>query len=299
MTHIAFIGLGNMGLPMAGNLLAQGVTVYGFDLQESAGQALAAKGGVAAKSALNAVEFADVVISMLPTGRHVRELYLGDEGLISWVKPGTVLIDSSTIDVATVREVAASAASANLDFLDAPVSGGVGGAAAGTLTFMVGGTDAAVERARPMLEHMGKSIIHAGPSGCGQAAKMCNNMALGITMIGICEAFALGRKLGLTDQKLFDIASVSTASSWSLNSYCPVPGPVPTSPANRDYAGGFAAKLMLKDLRLAQQAALEVAATTPLGAEATALYALMDGAGLGGLDFSAMIKMLGADNHAV
>ncbi len=292
MTHVAFIGLGNMGLPMASNLLGAGLDVTGFDLSESSLQALAAKGGKVARSAIEAAADADVVVSMLPTGMHVRELYLGADGIIARAKPGALLIDCSTIDIASVRQVATAAATARLDFLDAPVSGGTGGAAAGTLTFMVGGSESGVTRARPVVDVMGKSVIHAGGTGCGQAAKVCNNMALGITMIGICEAFALGRKLGLDDQKLFDIASVSTASSWSLNSYCPVPGPVPTSPANRDYAGGFAAKLMLKDLRLAQQAALDVGAATPLGAEATALYALMENAGMGGLDFSALIKLL-------
>ncbi len=292
MTRVAFIGLGNMGLPMASNLVAKGHEVAGFDLSAEALSVFAAKGGKATASALEAAANAEIVISMLPAGKHVRQLYLGGEGLIAAVHPNTLLIDCSTIDVASAREVASAAKSAGLAFLDAPVSGGVGGATAGTLTFMVGGEPPALEAGRGVLEAMGKAVIHAGDTGCGQAAKICNNMALGINMIGIAEAFALGRKLGLEDQKLFDIASVSTASCWSLNSYCPVPGPVPTSPANRDYSGGFAAALMLKDLRLAQQAALDAGAVTPLGAEATALYGLMNTAGRGNLDFSAIFTLL-------
>lgn len=292
MTTVAFIGLGHMGLPMAKNLLAKGFQVVAFDVADSAVAAAVAAGAAAATGASEAASQADAVLTMLPNGKLVREVYLGEEGVIAAVKPGTLLIDSSTIDVATAREVGAAAAKAGLDFLDAPVSGGVGGAAAGTLTFMVGGSETAFKRAQGVLPAMAKAVIHAGGPGNGQAAKICNNMVLGVTMIGVCEAFALGRKLGLDDQTLFDIASQSTASSWSLNSYCPVPGPVPASPANRDYEGGFSAALMLKDLRLAQQAANDAGAVTPMGAEATALYEQMNAAGLGGLDFSAMFKML-------
>jgi 3-hydroxyisobutyrate dehydrogenase len=229
---------------------------------------------------------------MLPAGAHVRSVYLGDDGLIATAAKGTLMIDCSTIDVATAREVIAAATAAGHAMIDAPVSGGVGGAEAGTLTFMVGGADEAFERAKAILEAMGKNIVHAGGAGNGQAAKICNNMLLGISMIGTCEAFALAEKLGLDHQKLFDISSKASGQNWSLTTYCPVPGPVPTSPANRDYQPGFAVSMMLKDLRLAQEAAAKAGASTPLGAEAAALYALYENAGHGGADFSGIIRML-------
>ncbi|HEY1638164.1 MAG TPA: 3-hydroxyisobutyrate dehydrogenase, partial [Rhizomicrobium sp.] len=244
-----------------------------------------------ASSANDAVQGADAVVTMLPAGEHIREVYLGN-GILGVVKRGTLLIDSSTIDIGSARAVHAAAEQAGFDFVDAPVSGGVGGAEAGTLTFMCGGTEAAFERARPILEKMGKRVVLAGAAGAGQAAKICNNMLLAISMIGTCEAFVLAEKLGLDAQKLFDIASASSGQCWSLTTYCPVPGPVPTAPSNRDYSGGFASALMLKDLKLAQTAAQSAGAATPLGAEAAQLYSLFAAKGHGGLDFSGIIRML-------
>lgn len=292
MSSVAFIGLGNMGGPMAANLVKAGHKVSGFDLAE-ANLAKAREAGVSTvSSAAEAVRDAEVVVTMLPAGAHVRSVYMGEGGILASVPAGAMLIDCSTIDVDSARAVAAAAAEAGFDMVDAPVSGGVGGASAGTLTFMVGGPDAAFARAEPVLSAMGKAVIHAGGPGTGQAAKICNNMVLGISMIATCEAFALAEKLGLDAQKLFDIASKSSGQSWSLTSYCPVPGPVPTSPANRDYQPGFAADMMLKDLKLAQQAAQASGAATPLGAEAASLYAIFSNSGNGGLDFSGIIKML-------
>ncbi|MDE2501286.1 MAG: 3-hydroxyisobutyrate dehydrogenase, partial [Alphaproteobacteria bacterium] len=218
--------------------------------------------------------------------------YLDQGGVLSVAKNGALLIDSSTIDIDSARAVAAAAEKSGFAFLDAPVSGGVGGAEAGTLTFMCGGSEEGFARAKPILETMGKKIVLAGAAGAGQAAKVCNNMLLAISMIGTCEAFALGEKLGLEPQKLFDIMSTSSGQCWSLTTYCPVPGPVPTSPANRGYAGGFATALMLKDLKLAQAAAQGAGATTPLGAEAQQLYSLFAAKGHAGLDFSGIVKML-------
>ncbi len=289
MSKVAFLGLGNMGGPMAANLVKASHAVAGFDLMEAQRHAAAASGVAIAQSARDAVAGADVIVTMLPAGRHV---------LASWadflpVAPkGALVIDSSTIDVESAKRVHESGAAAGALTLDAPVSGGVGGATAGTLTFMCGGSTEAFDRAKPILEAMGKRIVHSGGAGAGQAAKICNNMILGATMIATCEAFALGEKLGLTAQALFDVASTSSGQSWSLTSYCPVPGPVPTSPANRDYKPGFAASLMLKDLRLAQEAAASVGAATPLGAAAAQLYALFVTSGHGGDDFSAVINLL-------
>lgn len=292
MARIGFLGLGNMGLPMAKNLLKAGHEVRGFDVVPAAlGQA--AKDGISAVGSIaEAVKDAEVVVSMLPAGHHVRSAYESSEGVIASAPKASLFIDSSTIDVASARAVAAAAKAAGQAMIDAPVSGGVGGAAAGTLTFMCGGPEDAFVRARPILEGMGKNIFHAGDSGTGQAAKICNNMILAISMIGVSEAFVLAEKLGLDHQKLFDIAKTASGQCWSLTSYCPVPGPVPTSPANRDYQAGFTAAMMLKDLRLAQGAAAETGAATPLGAEATSLYQLMSAAGRGGMDFSGIIKML-------
>lgn len=292
MAKIGFIGLGNMGGPMAKNLLAKGHQVKGFDLLAANVDALVAAGGQAAGSIADAAKGVDAVITMLPAGKHVREVYTAAGGVIENAAQGTLFIDSSTIDVDSARAVIAAAAAKGFEMVDAPVSGGVGGAQAATLTFMVGGTAAAFERAKPILEAMGKTIVHAGGAGNGQAAKICNNMILGITMIATCEAFALGEKLGLDPQKLYDISSKSSGQSWSLTSYCPVPGPVPTSPANRDYAPGFATALMLKDLKLAQEATAAAGAWTPLGKEAMALYEKFQEAGHGNVDFSGIIKML-------
>jgi 3-hydroxyisobutyrate dehydrogenase len=292
MSVIAFIGLGNMGAPMAVNLLKSGHSLSVFDVAAGAVQKLSASGAHAAASPAEAVRNASTVITMLPAGAHVREIYLGPEGVIAAAQPGSLLIDCSTIDVATAREVSSKAAEAGLDMLDAPVSGGTAGAEAGTLTFMAGGKASAFERAKPVLRAMGKTLVHAGGPGNGQAAKICNNMILGISMIGVCEAFILAEKLGLSHEALFDVASKSSGQCWALTSYCPVPGPVPASPANRDYAPGFTAAMMLKDLKLAQDASRMVGANTPLGVEAASLYGLSDSHGHGSLDFSAIIHFL-------
>jgi len=291
MANIGFIGLGNMGLPMAVNLVKAGHAVGGYDVTPKGMEALAAAGGKAAKS-LADVAGADVVVTMLPAGQQVREVYLGADGILARAKKGALFIDSSTIDVATARAVAAEAEKKGMLMIDAPVSGGVGGAQGATLTFMVGGPDAAFERAKPILEKMGKTIVHAGGAGAGQAAKICNNMILGISMIAVSEAFVLAEKLGLDKQKLFDISSKSSGQCWSMTSYCPVPGPVPTSPANRDYQAGFTAAMMLKDLKLAQEAAKSASAKTPLGAEAAAIYERYVSGGEGGRDFSGIIRMI-------
>jgi len=291
MTAIAFIGVGNMGGPMARNLVKAEHTVTAFDLSDAVLEPVLKAGAKKAATANDAVKDADIVVTMLPAGQHVRSVYL-DNGILGAAKKGALLIDSSTIDIDSARAVHAAAEKAGFDFLDAPVSGGVGGAEAGTLTFMCGGSEKAFARGLPVLEKMGKRIVLAGGAGAGQAAKICNNMLLAISMIGTCEAFVLAEKLGLDPQKLFDIASTSSGQCWSLTTYCPVPGPVPTAPSNRNYAGGFASALMLKDLKLSQAAAQSSGATTPLGAEATQLYSLFAAKGQGGLDFSGIIKML-------
>ena len=236
--------------------------------------------------------FVTAVVTMLPAGNHVRSVYLDDASVLSAARKDALLVDCSTIDIDSARAVHVAAEKKGFDFLDAPVSGGVGGAEAGTLAFMCGGSDKAFARAKPILEKMGKRIVHAGGPGAGQAAKICNNMLLAISMIGTCEAFALGEKLGLEHQKLFDIMSAASGQCWSLTTYCPVPGPVPTAPSNRDYAGGFATALMLKDLKLAQNAAQNAGASTPLGAEAAQLYSLFAAKGNAAMDFSGIIKML-------
>ena len=292
MARIGFIGLGNMGGPMAANLVKAGHEVTGFDIVAANLDKLAADGGKPASSLPEAVSGREAVITMLPAGRHVHEVYLGDSGILGTVEPGTLLLDCSTIDVATARRVAEAATAAGMTMLDAPVSGGVAGAAAATLTFMVGGTPGAFASARPLLDAMGKAVIHAGGSGNGQAAKICNNMILGVSMIAVSEAFVLAEQLGLDHQKLFDIASKASGQCWSLTSYCPVPGPVPASPANRGYQPGFSAAMMLKDLRLAQEAANVSGAATPLGAEAAQIYGLYAGAGEADSDFSGIIRFL-------
>jgi 3-hydroxyisobutyrate dehydrogenase len=292
MAAIGFIGLGNMGTPMAANLIKAGHRVTGYDLVPAAVEKLVAAGGEATVSAAAAIATADIVITMLPAGPQVREVYLGNAGVLGRAQKGALLIDCSTIDVDTARAVAAAAGEAGFDMLDAPVSGGTAGAAAGTLTFMVGGEAAAFARARPVLEAMGRTIVHTGPSGNGQVVKICNNMLLAVSMIGTCEAITLGQKLGLAPQTLFDVVSKSTGQCWALTGYCPVPGPVPTAPANRDYQPGFTAAMMLKDLRLAQQAAGAVAAPTPMGAAAAALYQLFVDGGAGGFDFSAIFRFI-------
>src|SRR6476469_1410657 len=292
MARIGFIGLGNMGLPMAQNLLKAGHTVEGVDVSSAAVDKLKASGGAGVETAKGAASRADVVITMLPSGKEVREVYLGSSGIIENANAGTLLIDCSTIDVETARAVAAEAEKKNLLMLDAPVSGGVGGATAGTLTFMVGGSAQAFTRAETILQKMGKTIVHAGGAGNGQAAKICNNMILGVSMIAVSEAFVLAEKLVLDHQKLFDISSKSSGQCWSLTNYCPVPGPVPASPANRDYQAGFTAAMMLKDLKLSQDAAAAAGAATPMGAQASALYETYCGRGEAGKDFSGIIRML-------
>jgi 3-hydroxyisobutyrate dehydrogenase len=291
MANIAFIGLGNMGGPMAGNLAKAGHAVTGFDLVAANNQAAKARNVCIADSARAAVKDADIIVTMLPAGKHVLAVY---EDIIPATKKGALLIDSSTIDVDSARAAHALADKAGLQSLDAPVSGGVGGAEAATLTFMCGGADDAFARGKPIIEGMGKKIVHCGGVGAGQAAKICNNMILGISMIAVGEAFVLGEKLGLTHQALFDVASTASGQCWSLTTYCPVPGPVPTSPANRDYQPGFAAALMLKDLLLSQEASKSSGATTPLGQHAADLYTAFTAAGNDGKDFSGIINFLRA-----
>jgi len=291
MGNIAFVGVGNMGGPMARNLLKAQERVRAFDLSIAALKPVLDAGAAQASSVKEAVSGADIVITMLPAGQHVRSVYLED-GVLTAAGKDALLIDCSTIDIDSARAVHAQAERAGFDFLDAPVSGGVGGAEAATLAFMCGGSEKAFARAKPVLEKMGKRIVHAGGSGAGQAAKICNNMLLAISMIGTCEAFVLGEKLGLEPQKLFDIMSAASGQCWSLTTYCPVPGPVPTAPSNRNYQGGFATALMLKDLKLSQNAAQSAGAATPLGAEATQLYALFAAKGEGGTDFSGIINLL-------
>ncbi len=292
MATIGFIGVGNMGGPMARNLLKAGHKVKAFDVGKAALDAVIAAGASPATSPADAAKGVEAVITMLPAGEHVRDVYLGAGGIIQAAPAGTLFADCSTIDVETARSVNAAAAKAGHDMVDAPVSGGVAGAEAATLTFMVGGGDKAFARAQPLLQAMGKNILHAGAAGNGQAAKICNNMILGISMIAVSEGFLLAEKLGLDAQKLFDIASKSSGQCWSMTAYCPVPGPVPTSPANRDYKPGFTAAMMLKDMRLAQQAAGATSTATPLGAAAQAIYALFVAGGNGGTDFSGVIKLL-------
>ncbi len=292
MAQIGFIGLGNMGLPMARNLIKAGHPVCGYDVSAAALDKFAAAGGISVRSLDVASMGVDLVITMLPAREQVREVYLAPGGVLASAKPGTLLIDCSTVDVETARAVAAAANVNELEMLDAPVSGGVAGAEAGTLTFMVGGGERAFARAKPVLEAMGKIIIPAGAAGSGQAAKICNNMILGISMIAVCEAFGLAEKLGLEPQKLFEIASQSSGQCWSLTSYCPIPGLVPTSPANRDYQPGFTAAMMLKDLKLAQDAARLTRAIAPLGAGAAAVYQRFVEEGGAATDFSGIIRLL-------
>jgi 3-hydroxyisobutyrate dehydrogenase len=293
LSTIAFIGLGNMGGPMAANLVKAGHRVVGYDVSAPSMGAASAAGVEAADSAQATLAGADVAVTMLPAGKHVLSVW---PEILQAARPGTLLIDSSTIDVDSARKAHALASERRCLSLDAPVSGGTGGAKAATLTFMAGGSAEAFAKAKPILQRMGKNAFHCGEAGAGQAAKVCNNMILGISMIGVAEAFALAEKLGLSHQSLFDVASTSSGQCWSLTSYCPVPGPVPTSPANNDYRPGFSAALMLKDLRLAQEAALASGANTPLGADAAQIYALFDALGHGNEDFSAIVKLVrGAD----
>jgi 3-hydroxyisobutyrate dehydrogenase len=290
MARIGFIGLGNMGTPMAANLVKNGHTVQGFDLLPDNIAKAEARGVGAAPSASDAAKGVDAVITMLPAGKDTLAVWGG--GVLQAATPGTLFIDSSTIDVSSARTAHQLAVEARMASLDAPVSGGVGGAEAATLTFMCGGATEAFERARPILEAMGKRVVHCGEAGAGQAAKICNNMMLGVSMIGVCEAFVLAEKLGLSHQALFEVASTSSGQCWAITSYCPVPGPVPAAPSNNNYKAGFASALMLKDLKLAQEAASAAGATTPLGAAAAQIYAMHNAWGEGATDFSGIIHLI-------
>jgi 3-hydroxyisobutyrate dehydrogenase len=287
MANIAFIGLGNMGGPMAANLVKAGDKVTGFDLVEASRNQAKSDGAGIANSAVSAVKGADVVVTMLPAGKHVLSVWTE---ILPAMTKGTLIIDCSTIDVESAVQAHALASEHGILSVDAPVSGGTGGAKGATLTFMCGGEAKAFAAARPVLEKMGKKIVHCGGAGAGQAAKICNNMILGVSMIAVSEAFALAEKLGLSHQALFDVASTSSGQCWSLTTYCPVPGPVPTSPANNDYKPGFASALMVKDLMLAQDAAKAAGAATPLGKHAQEIYKAFDAAGNGGVDFSGIIQ---------
>ncbi len=291
MATIGFIGLGKMGLPMAANLQEAGHQIKAYDIVEANVQAAASRGMKAAASAAEAAVDTDAVFTMLPSGSDTLSVY-GESAALSSARPGTLFVDSSTVDVASARRAHELAEDAGMVSLDAPVSGGVTGAIAGTLTFMAGGSNEAFERARPYLDIMGGRAVHCGDAGSGQAAKICNNMVLGISMIGVSEAFMLAEKLGLSKQALFDVASTSSGQCWSLTSYCPAPGLVKTSPANNDYKPGFSAALMLKDLKLSQEAAESVAAATPLGKHATNLYQTFNESGYADVDFSGIINFI-------
>ncbi len=287
---VAFIGLGNMGGGMAANLVKNGFAVRAFDLSQAALAKAGENGATIAATVEDAVAGADAVVTMLPAGKHVEAVY--NDAVFGAASAGALLLDCSTIDVATARRVSEAAGAAGFAMVDAPVSGGIAAAAAGSLTFMVGGSDEAFARAQPILSAMGKAVIHAGPAGTGQAAKICNNMLLGATMVATCEAFAMAGKLGLDPQTFYDISSVSSGQSWSMTSYCPLPGVGPQSPADNDYLGGFAVALMLKDLKLASEAAAQVGASVPMGNAAEALYQMLANRGEGQRDFSAMIRFL-------
>ncbi len=287
MANIAFIGLGNMGGPMAANLVKADHKVVAFDLVAASRDQAKADGASIAESSVGSVKGADVVVTMLPAGKHVLSVW--DEVIPSMAK-GALIVDCSTIDVESAKQAHALAAKHDVASVDAPVSGGTVGAKGATLTFMCGGEDKAFATAKPVLEKMGKKIVHCGGAGAGQAAKICNNMILGVSMIAVCEAFALAEKLGLSHQALFDVASTSSGQCWSLTTYCPVPGPVPTSPANNDYKPGFASALMVKDLTLAQEAAKAAGAATPLGKHAQEIYRTFEAEGNGAVDFSGIIR---------
>ena len=289
MSQIAFIGLGNMGIGMATNLVKAGHKVIGFDVSAKARDSALAAGCEVVTDIKEAVKSVDAVIMMLPNGKIVRSVCAD---IMSVISSEVLVIDCSTIDVATARDMIATASFKNIDMIDAPVSGGVGGASAGTLTFMCGGSEEAYLRAESYLNVMGKNIFHAGDAGNGQVAKICNNMLLGIHMIGTCEAFNLAEKLGLGAQKFYDISSTASGQNWSMTSYCPAPGPVESAPSNRNYEAGFTAAMMLKDLRLAQDAATTVSASTPLGSKSEAMYASMESANKDSLDFSGIMKLI-------
>lgn len=296
MANIGFIGLGHMGNPMVKNLLKHGHQVTVYDVVPEAIKNLVNAGAKAAKSPADIAKESEIIFTMLQTGQQVKEVCLGKNGLFANAKPNTLFIDSSSIDINTSREIHQQAAQANFPMVDAPVSGGVAGAEAATLTFMVGGSEKNFQLAKPILENLGKKIIHAGGDGNGQAAKICNNMLLGISMIGVCEAFTLAEKLGLDAKKLFEISSNASGQCWSMTSYSPVPELVPNVPSNNDYKPGFMAKMMLKDLKLSQNAAQNSDAVTPLGSMATELYELFVEQGFGEMDFSGIIKLIQGKN---
>jgi len=287
---IGFIGLGNMGAGMCANLVRAGHDVQAFDLNAEAVQAAISVGASGAASLAEVADAAEVIVTMLPAGKHVLAVYFGEEGIAASAADGALFIDCSTISVDEAREAAAKAIDGGFLMVDAPVSGGTAAANAGTLTFMVGGPDPAFARAKPVLDIMGANVVHAGGAGNGQVAKIANNMLLGISMIGTCEAFNLAEKLGLDAQTFFDISSTASGQCWSMTKYCPSPGPVPAAPSNNDYQPGFAVAMMLKDLRLAQQAAGSIDASTPLGARAEEIYSRLDEDGFAGLDFSGVMR---------
>lgn len=295
MTTIAMIGLGNMGSGMCQNLVANGFSVRAYDLNPAALEKAAQDGATPAETIQQAVADADFVVTMLPAGKHVLEVYFGDNGVANFAKKGTLFIDCSTIAVDEARQASELSAAQGFAMVDAPVSGGIAAASNGALTFMVGGADAAFAGAKPILEAMGKTIVHAGASGNGQVAKIANNMLLGISMIATCEAFELAERLGLDAQTFFDISSKASGQNWSMTSYCPAPGPVPTAPSNNAYKAGFAVDMMLKDLRLAKAASQSVAADTRFGDQAEAVYSSLSDDGHGALDFSAVMKFMGKD----
>lgn len=292
MAKIGFVGLGHMGAPMAQNLLKKGHSLKVYDIAPQAIAALVKDGAMAAKKMADVAVDAEVIITMLQTGQQVSDICLGEQGLFKQARPGTLFIDSSSIDIVSCRYLHQEAENFEMAMVDAPVSGGVAGASGATLTFMVGGTEQHFLRAKPFLDAMGKKIVHAGAKGNGQVAKICNNMILGVSMIAVSEAFVLAEKLGLDAQKLFEICSNASGQCWAMTSYAPVPGLVASSPANFDYKAGFAAKMMLKDLHLSQDAAKSADILTPLGAQATALYQQFVAHGFADIDFSGIIKMI-------
>ena len=289
---IAFFGLGHMGHPMAHNLVKAGYQLQVYDVAPAAMQSMAALGATPASSIADAVKAADIIITMVQTGEQVSKLCRDEGGIFSHAKADALFIDCSSIDIVTSRALHETAKQRGLDMLDAPVSGGVAGAQGATLTFMVGGSEENFKRAQPVLSHMGKKIVHAGQPGSGQAAKICNNLLLGISMVGVCEAFTLASKLGLEPKKFFEISSNASGQCWSMTSYCPVPDIIPNVPSNNDFQPGFMAKMMLKDLRLGQHAAELVNANIPLGAAVTELYEMFVNQGFGDMDFSGIIKFI-------
>lgn len=298
MTQIGFIGLGHMGNPMVRSLLKAGYAVKVYDILSVAIQALSAEGVTAANSLSDVIKDADVIITMLQTGQQVSDICLRSDGIFVNAKKNVLYIDSSSIDITVTRELHKDASKHNIAMLDAPVSGGVAGAEAATLTFMVGGEEHHFIRAKPILEKMGKKIVHAGSAGHGQAAKICNNLILGISMIAVSEGFSLAEKLGLDQKKFFEIASNASSQCWSITSYCPAPGVLENTPSNNDYKPGFMAKMMLKDLLLGLHAAESVNAAIPLGIAASELYSLFVSQGNGEMDFSGIIKMISNSNHS-